>query len=84
MKCFYQQAIAPNMSYKSVNLQESVKKMLSERSVPPEAIDAELGTDQAADGASVGKVLQVLRDRSGLYSFFIEGKLYVGLAFYRN
>jgi hypothetical protein len=34
------------------------------------------------NGASIGKVLQVLRDQYGLYSFFIEGKLYVGLAFY--
>ena len=75
------QAIAPNMSYKSVNLQEFVKKMLSEKSVPFEAIDAELGMIRT-NGASIGKVLQVLRDQYGLYSFFIEGKLYVGLAFY--
>ena len=75
------QAIAPNLSYKTVNLRTFIAKMLENTSTPFKAINAELGQIRL-QGASVGKVLQVLRDQYGLYSFFVNGVLRVGLAFY--
>jgi hypothetical protein len=75
------QVIAPNLSYKTVNLRTFIAKMLENTSTPFKAINAELGQIRL-QGASVGKVLQVLRDQYGLYSFFVDGVLRVGLAFY--
>lgn len=75
------QTIAPNLSYKSVNLRTLVAKMLTNTSIPFKAIDAEIGQIRL-QGASVGKVLQVLRDQYGLYSYFVNGILRVGLAYY--
>jgi len=75
------QAIAPNITSNSITLEEFLKKVLSEKSVPFEAINADLGKIRFPS-LNVGKILQILRDEYGLYSFFIEGKLYVGLAFY--
>jgi len=75
------QVIAPNLSYKTVNLRTFISKMLENTSTPFKAINAELGQIRL-QGASVGKVLQVLRDQYGLYSFFVNGVLRVGLAFY--
>lgn len=77
------QAIAPNLSYKSVNLRTFVANMLSNTSTPFKAINAELGKIRM-QGASIGKVLQVLRDDYGLYSFFKDGILRVGLPFYKD
>lgn len=75
------QTIAPNLTYKSVNLRTFVAKMLTNTSIPFKAIDADLGQIRLQE-ASVGKVLQVLRDQYGLYSYFVNGVLRVGLAYY--
>jgi hypothetical protein len=75
------QVIAPNLSYKTVNLRTFIAKVLTNTNIPFKAINAELGQIRL-QGASVGKVLQVLRDQYGLYSFFVDGVLRVGLAFY--
>ena len=75
------QVIAPNLSYKSVNLRTFIAKVLTNTNIPFKAINAELGQIRL-QGASVGKVLQVLRDQYGLYSYFVNGILRVGLAFY--
>ena len=76
------QSIAPNLVFpKSVNLRTLVAKMLTNTNIPFKAINAELGQFRLS-GASVGKVLQVLRDQYGLYSYFVDGILRVGLAFY--
>lgn len=75
------QKIAPNLTFKTVNLKEFMTKMLAGTNTTIEAIDAELGQIRL-NGVTIGKVLQVLRDQYGLYSFFIKGTLYVGLAFY--
>jgi hypothetical protein len=56
-------------------------KILTNTNIPFKAINAELGQIRL-QGASVGKVLQVLRDQYGLYSYFVNGILRVGLAFY--
>lgn len=77
------QVIAPNLSYKTVNLRTFISKMLENTSTPFKAINAELGQIRL-QGASVGKVLQVLRDQYGLYSFFVNGVLRVGLPFYKE
>jgi hypothetical protein len=75
------QVIAPNLTYKTVNLRTFIAKVLTNTNIPFKAINAELGQIRL-QGASVGKVLQVLRDQYGLYSFFVDGVLRVGLAFY--
>ena len=77
------QAIAPNLSYKTVNLRTFIAKVLTNTNIPFKAINAELGQIRL-QGASVGKVLQVLRDQYGLYSFFKNGVLRVGLPFYKE
>ena len=77
------QAIAPNLSFKSVNLRTFIAKMLANTSTPFKAINAELGQIRL-QGASIGKVLQVLRDDYGLFSFFVDGVLRVGLPFYKE
>ncbi len=58
------QAIAPNLTFKSVNLRTFIAKMLENTSTPFKAINAELGQIRL-QGASIGKVLQVLRDQYG-------------------
>lgn len=75
------QAISPNLSFKSVTLKTLLSKMLTETKTNFKAIDAQLGQIRL-QGASIGKVLQVLRDQYGLYSYFVNNTLYVGLAFY--
>jgi hypothetical protein len=77
------QAIAPNLTFKSVNLRTFLEKMLENTSTPFKAINAELGQIRL-QGASIGKVLQVLRDQYGLFSFFVDGVLKVGLPFYKD
>jgi hypothetical protein len=57
--------------------------MLGDSKIPFDALDAELGQIRTQN-ASIGKVLQVLRNDYGLYSYFVNGKLYVGLAFQTN
>ena len=74
---------APNLSYKSVNLRTFIEKMLGDSKIPFKALDAELGQIRTQN-ASIGKVLQVLRNDYGLYSYFVDGTLYVGLAFQIN
>jgi hypothetical protein len=71
---------APNLSYKSVNLRTFIEKVLGDSKIPFEALNAELGQIRTQN-ASIGKVLQVLRNDYGLYSYFVNGTLYVGLAF---
>jgi hypothetical protein len=77
------QAIAPNLTYKTVNLRTFIAKVLTNTNIPFKAINAELGQIRL-QGASVGKILQVLRDQYGLYSFFVNGVLRVGLPFYKE
>lgn len=77
------QTIAPNLSYKSVNLRTFIAKILTNTSIPFKAINADLGQIRLQE-ASVGKVLQVLRDQYGLYSYFVNGVLRVGLAYYQD
>ena len=77
------QAIAPNLSFKSVNLRTFIAKTLANTRIPFRAINAQLGQIRL-QGASIGKVLQVLRDDYGLYSFFVDGVLLVGLPFYKE
>jgi hypothetical protein len=77
------QVIAPNLTYKTVNLRTFIAKVLTNTNIPFKAINAELGQIRL-QGASVGKVLQVLRDQYGLYSFFVNGVLRVGLPFYKE
>ena len=77
------QAIAPNLSYKTVNLRTFIAKMLTNTNIPFKAINAQLGQIRLQE-ASVGKVLQVLRDQYGLFSFFVDGVLRVGLPFYKE
>jgi len=78
------QTIAPNLSYQTVTL----KKLLRDACGPNvliKPITAQLGQIRL-QGASVGKILQALRDDYGLYSFFEDTNLgpilYVGLAYY--
>ena len=78
------QAIAPNLSYKSVDLNTFIGKMLTNTNVPYKVdLTAQLGQIRLQE-VSVGKVLQVLRDQYGLFSFFVNGVLRVGLPFYKD
>jgi hypothetical protein len=74
---------APNLSYKSVNLRTFISKVLEGTNIPFNALDADLGQIRTQN-ASIGKILQVLRDDYGLYSYIIKGTLYVGLPFQKN
>lgn len=76
------QVIAPNLSYKSVSLNEFLTKAIN-GACQFKAIDAQLGKIRTQE-ASLGKILSILRDDYGLYSFFrYDDKiLYVGLAYY--
>jgi hypothetical protein len=78
------QTIAPNLSYKSVDLNTFIGKMLTNINVPYKVdLTAQLGQIRLQE-VSIGKVLQVLRDQYGLFSFFKNGVLRVGLPFYKD
>jgi hypothetical protein len=79
------QAIAPNVVFPdNTELKTIVAKILTNTNIPYKVeIGAKLGKIRL-QGASVGKVLQVLRDQYGLYSFFVDGVLKVGLPFYKD
>ncbi len=78
------QAISPNLSFKSVDLNTFIGKMLTNINVPYKVdLTAQLGQIRLQE-VSIGKVLQVLRDQYGLFSFFKNGVLRVGLPFYKE
>jgi hypothetical protein len=78
------QTISPNLSYKSVDLNTFIGKMLTNIKVPYKVdLTAQLGQIRLQE-VSIGKVLQVLRDQYGLFSFFVNGVLRVGLPFYKD
>jgi hypothetical protein len=78
------QAISPNLSFKSVDLNTFIGKMLTNINVPYKVdLTAQLGQIRLQE-VSIGKILQVLRDQYGLYSFFKNGVLRVGLPFYKE
>ena len=78
------QAISPNLSYKSVDLNTFIGKMLTNINVPYKVdLTAQLGQIRLQE-VSIGKVLQTLRDQYGLFSFFVNGVLRVGLPFYKD
>jgi hypothetical protein len=77
------QSIAPNISYESVNLRTLVGKILENTNIPYEALDAQIGAIRTQK-ASVGLILQKLRTDYGLFSYFKNGKLRVGLAYYQS
>jgi hypothetical protein len=77
------QSIAPNISYESVNLRTLIGKILENTNIPYEALDAQIGAIRIQK-ASVGLVLQKLRTDYGLFSYFKNGKLRVGLAYYQS
>lgn len=74
---------APNVSHKSISLRSFMDEILKGTNTKVEALDAQLGQIRTQN-ASIGKVLQVLRNDYGLYSYFINGTLYVGLPFQTN
>jgi hypothetical protein len=77
------QSIAPNISYESVNLRTLIGKILENTNIPYEALDAQIGAIRTQK-ASIGLVLQKLRTDYGLFSYFKNGKLRVGLAYYQS
>jgi hypothetical protein len=77
------QSIAPNISYESVNLRTLIGKILENTNIAYEALDAQIGAIRTQK-ASVGLVLQKLRTDYGLFSYFKNGKLRVGLAYYQS
>ena len=79
------QTIAPNLVFPtSVDLNTFIGKMLTNINIPYKVdLTAQLGQFRLSE-ASVGKVLQVLRDQYGLFSFFVNGVLRVGLPFYKD
>jgi hypothetical protein len=77
------QSIAPNISYESVNLRTLIGKILENTNIPYEALDAQIGAIRTQK-ASVGLILQKLRTDYGLFSYFKNGKLRVGLAYYQS
>jgi hypothetical protein len=78
------QTISPNLSFKSVDLNTFIGKMLTNINVPYKVdLTAQLGQIRLQE-VSIGKILQVLRDQYGLYSFFKNGVLRVGLPFYKE
>ena len=74
---------APNVSHKSISLFNFLTEVLKGADVPFEALDCQLGQIRTQN-ASIGKILQVLRDDYGLYSYIIKGTLYVGLPFQKE
>ena len=78
------QTISPNLSFPSVDLNTFIGKMLTNIKVPYKVdLTAQLGKIKLQE-ASIGKVLQTLRDQYGLFSFFVNGVLRVGLPFYKD
>jgi hypothetical protein len=78
------QTISPNLSFPSVDLNTFIGKMLTNINVPYKVdLTAQLGQIRLQE-VSIGKVLQVLRDQYGLFSFFKNGVLRVGLPFYKE
>jgi hypothetical protein len=78
------QTISPNLSFPSVDLNTFIGKMLTNIKVPYKVdLTAQLGKIKLQE-ASIGKVLQTLRDQYGLFSFFVDGVLRVGLPFYKD
>jgi len=78
------QAISPNLSFKNVDLNTFIGKMLTNIKVPYKVdLTAQLGKIRLQE-VSIGKVLQTLRDQYGLFSFFVNGVLRVGLPFYKE
>ena len=77
------QSIAPNISYESVNLRTLIGKILENTNIAYEALDAQIGAIRTQK-ASVGLILQKLRTDYGLFSYFKNGKLRVGLAYYQS
>jgi hypothetical protein len=58
-------------------------KILKDTNISFKALDCQLGQFKTQN-APISKVLQVLRNNFGLYSYFIDGTLYVGLPFQKN
>jgi hypothetical protein len=78
------QTISPNLSFLSVDLNTFIGKMLTNIKVPYKVdLTAQLGQIRLQE-VSIGKVLQTLRDQYGLFSFFVNGVLRVGLPFYKD
>ena len=78
------QTICPNISNATLNLDSIsldvlLKEMIGEL-VPYKNISADLGIIRI-NQASIGVVLEKLRTEYGLYSYFVDGTLYVGLPF---
>jgi len=74
---------AQNVSHKSISLKDFLTEVLKGADIPFKALDCQLGQIRTQN-ASIGKILQVLRDDYGLFSYFIKGTLYVGLPFQKN
>lgn len=74
------QKIKTVLSYKNVTLKTLLKDMIGD-TVPYTSIDATLGKVRIQE-ASISKVLNVLRNEFGIFSFFRDGVLKVGLPFY--
>lgn len=75
------QKISPNLSFEDVNLRTLMARVLVNTNQPFRAINANLGMVRIQE-ASIGKVLNTLRDKYGLYSFIRDGVLLVGLPYY--
>lgn len=75
------QQLSPNLSYEDVNLRTLIARVLSNTNQPFKSINAGLGKIRI-QGANIGKVLNVLRDNYGIYSFMRDGVLLVGLPYY--
>lgn len=74
------QKVSPNLTYTTVKLKTLLKDMIG-TIVPYKSIDADLGKVRI-QGATIAKTLSVLRNEFGIYSFFKNGVLQVGLPFY--
>lgn len=77
------QKISPNLSYKTVNLRTFIARLLEGTNIPFTASNIDLGAIRV-NQSNIAKVLQVLRDTYGIYSFFRDGVLKVGLPYYPN
>jgi hypothetical protein len=74
---------APNVSHKTISLKDFLTEILKGSGIEFKELTCELGQIRTQN-ASIGKVLQVLRNDYGLYSYFINSVLYVGLPFQKN
>jgi len=78
------QTIVQNITKNSLKLPDLIKTLMSyvtTEKIEYEALDATIGSIRINE-ASIGLVLKKLRDDFGIYSFFKNGKLYCGLAYY--